>query len=429
MKKIYFIIALILNSLVTFSAQTEKLNQLFKDFEKNGGVTSIDIKKPMFNLLNSIDLDDEYLGKIKPIMSQVDGLKILIIPKITFPENLKSENVENIKLNEKKTARVNKALKDLNFNELMSLNNDGTSMKFLAENEKNNMLENLVFNIDSNDENIILMMNGKMKMEDVNKIINSNEIKTNSSGTSTSRNSFNSDNNSSYLSDESRNVGVFSGIHVSTGVVVNFKQDNQAELKVIADADKLQYIITKVENGVLKVYIDNKGQKNLKFKNMSVNVSAPNIENIKASSGAVFNAIDNLNEENIFVEVSSGSIVNGSFNISKSTNIKLSSGAVMNTQINTESVYVKSSSGSVANLKGNANWGSLDISSGAVCNAEEFKFNTLKAEATSGATISAHALEELSARASSGGTIKYRGNPKIDSTISKMSGGSLKPIN
>ena len=63
MKKIYFIIALILNSLVTFSAQTEKLNQLFKDFEKNGGVTSIDIKKPMFNLLNSIDLDDEYLGE------------------------------------------------------------------------------------------------------------------------------------------------------------------------------------------------------------------------------------------------------------------------------------------------------------------------------------------------------------------------------
>lgn len=429
MKKIYFIIALILNSLVTFSAQTEKLNQLFKDFEKNGGVTSIDIKKPMFNLLNSIDLDDEYLGKIKPIMSQVDGLKILIIPKITFPEDLKSENVENIKLNEKKTARVNKALNDLNFNELMSLNSDGASMKFLAENEKNDTLENLVFNIDSNDENIILMMNGKMKMEDVNKIINSSEAKTSSSSTTTVRNSFNSDSNSSYLSGESRNVGEFSGIHASTGVVVNFKQGNRSDIKIIADADKLQYIITKVEDGILKVYIDNKGQKNLKFKNMSVNVSAPKIETIKASSGAVFNAIDDLNEENIFVEISSGSVVNGNFNTSKSTNVKLSSGGTINTQINSESIYVKGSSGSIANLNGNANLGSIDISSGAVCNAAGFKFKTLKAEATSGATISAHAVGELSVTASSGGTIKYKGNPKIDSNISKMSGGSLKPIN
>ena len=73
--------------------------------------------------------------------------------------------------------------------------------------------------------------------------------------------------------------------------------------------------------------------------------------------------------------------------------------------------------------------GSIDISSGAVCNAAGFKFNTLKAEATSGATISAHAVGELSVTASSGGTIKYKGNPKIDSNISKMSGGSLKPIN
>jgi hypothetical protein len=49
---------------------------------------------------------------------------------------------------------------------------------------------------------------------------------------------------------------------------------------VIADSDKLEYIITKVEKGILKIYIDNKGMRNLRFKNLSVNVSSPRMDNI-----------------------------------------------------------------------------------------------------------------------------------------------------
>ena len=145
MKKIFFIIAIILSGFATSHAQTDKLNKLFQDFEKNGGVTSINIRKPMFKLLNTIDVNDAYVGKIKPILNEVDGLKILIIPKTTFPDNLEDDNVENIKLNLEKSEKVNRALKSLNFNELMTMNNDGTSMKFLAEEEKDNYLENQVF--------------------------------------------------------------------------------------------------------------------------------------------------------------------------------------------------------------------------------------------------------------------------------------------
>lgn len=426
MKHIFLLIMIFLGSFMTCSAQTEKLDQLFKDFEKNGGVTSIDIKKPMFKLLNNIDVDDEYLGTIKPILRQVDGLRVLIIPKATFPANLKSENLVNIKLNEEKTDKVNKALKNLNFNELMSLNNEGTSMKFLGETGKDDLLENLIFNIDSNEENIIFILNGKMKMEDVNKMINSTETKSNIS-VSSANNNFVQE-NTSYLNGESRNVGEFSGIQASMGVIVNFKQETPTQVKVIADADKLQYVMTKVENGVLKVFIDNKGQKNLKFKNISVNVSSPKMNQIKTSSGAIFNSISSINEENLIVDVSSGSVVNGSFNISTNVNLELSSGAVINSQINSENIMIKGSSGSAANISGNAKMGSMDVSSGAVCNAEDFKVNILNVESTSGAIISGHAVDSLKAKASSGGIINYKGNPKIESHINKITGGSLTSI-
>ena len=90
----------------------------------------------MFKLLNTIDVNDAYVGKIKPILNEVEGLKILIIPKITFPDRLKDENLANIRMNEEKTDRVNKALRSLNFNELMSMSSDGTSMKFPGRRRK-----------------------------------------------------------------------------------------------------------------------------------------------------------------------------------------------------------------------------------------------------------------------------------------------------
>ncbi|MGH1519604.1 DUF4252 domain-containing protein [Chryseobacterium sp. JK1] len=427
MKKIFFIIAIILNSLVTYSAQTDKLNQLFQDFEKNGGVTSINIKKPMFKLLNTIDVNDAYVGKIKPILNEVDGLKILIIPKATFPDALKDENLANIKLNEEKTEKVNRALKSLNFNELLSLNSDGTSMKFLAEDEKDNYLENLVFNVDSKEENIIFILNGKMKLSDVNKIVNSNGLATNSVTTSV-KTDFTSENTSSYLNGDSRNVGAFSKIDVSEGVTVNFKQENTRSVKVIADADKLQYIITRVEDGVLKIYIDNKGVRNLRFKNLSVNVSSPSLQRIKTSSGSIFTAVNPISENSLEIEADSGSILKGKFDIKQATAVSVTSGSVLKADISTQKMALSTSSGANVTLSGQVASAAIDISSGAYCKAEDLKINTGIVEATSGAALSILVTEKLKVSVSSGADVKLRGNPELDASVDKLSGGSLRQI-
>ncbi|PWN59116.1 DUF4252 domain-containing protein [Chryseobacterium viscerum] len=427
MKKIFFIIAIMLSSFATYSAQTEKLDKLFQDFEKNGRVTSINIKKPMFKLLNTIDVNDAYIGKIKPILNEVDGLKILIIPKITFPDRLKDENLANIKMNEDKTERVNKALKSLNFNELMSMSSDGTSMKFLAEEERDNYLENLVFNVDSKEENIIFILNGKMKLSDVNKIINSGETTT-SSVTTSVRNDLTSGNTSSYLNGDNRNVGEFSKIDASVGVNVTFKQENTRSVKVIADADKLQYVITKVENGVLKIYVDNKGVRNLRFKNLNVNVSAPNLQSIKTSSGSIFTAVNPVTENSMEIDAESGSIIKGTFNAKQAAAITVSSGAVLNTELTTQKLALDISSGASVSLSGEAVSAVIDISSGASCKADDLKIATAVAESTSGASLSLLVTDKLKVSVSSGAAVKLKGNPELDAKVDKVSGGSFRQI-
>lgn len=427
MKKIFFIIAIILSGFVTSSAQTDKLNKLFQDFEKNGGVTSINIKKPMFKLLNTIDVNDAYVGKIKPILNEVDGLKILIIPKATFPEDLEDDNVENIKLNEEKSEKVNRALKSLNFNELMTMNNDGTSMKFLAEEEKDNYLENLVFNVDSKEENIIFILNGKMKMSDVNKIINSSELKTNSVSTSV-RNDLTSDNTSSYLNGDNRNVGEFSRIEASVGVNVIFKQENNRNVKVIADADKLQYVITKVENGVLKIYIDNKGQRNVRFKNLSINVSSPHIYGVKTSSGSMFTVLDTVVENNMDIEAEAGSVIKGNFNIKQDAAVNVSSGSVLKADLTASKLTLDISSGANVNLSGQAASAVIDVNSGSSTKLEDLKIASAVAESTSGASLSLFVTDKLKIKVSSGAAVKLKGNPELDAKVDKISGGTLRQV-
>ncbi|MCS3530761.1 DUF4252 domain-containing protein [Chryseobacterium sp. JUb7] len=421
MKKIIIIFALAFSHFFNAYGQ-DKLDQLFEKYQEVEGVTSIKIAKPMFGMLNNLDLGDAELDQIKPLLAKINGLKVLIAEKSADGKSAKGQKLAQI------NKDISSYLKTLNYNEIMTMNSNGAKIKFLsAEASKDGILDDLLLSIDSGgEENILVKLDGRLSMDDVNKIISSSETKINSA--TNTKNNLTSGDNTSYLSGESRNVGEFSGIQVSTGVIVNFNQESPTSVKVIADADKLQYIVTKVENGVLNVYIDNKGQKKLKFKNISVNVSSPRMDNIKTSSGAIFNCISDIREKNIKVDLSSGSVVNGSLN-ADNAEVALSSGAVINSEINSKDIIIKGSSGAAANLTGKANMGSIDVSSGAVCNAEGLKFTNLKAESTSGAVTSAHASEMLKATASSGGTIKYKGNPKIDANISKTSGGTLKPIN
>ncbi|KQT28496.1 hypothetical protein ASG22_20055 [Chryseobacterium sp. Leaf405] len=421
MKKIFIIFALVFTHFYNVYGQ-DKLDQLFDKYQEVEGVTSIKIAKPMFGMLSSLDLGDAELDQIKPLLAKINGLKVLIAEKSGDGTTIKGKMLDQM------NKDISSYLSHLNYSEIMTMNSGGAKIKFLSAEEKNGILDDLLLSIDGGgEERILVKLDGKLSMDDINKIINSSE--TNTNPVTNTRSNLTSGNTTSYLNGESRNVSEFSGIQVSTGVNVVFKQESPTNVKVIADADKLQYIITKVENGTLKVYVDNKGQKNLKFKNISVNVSSPKMDNIKTSSGATFTTVNAVNEADLTVDASSGSVVKGKFNITNNANVEATSGTNIKVEVNSKSLVFKGSSGSDTNIEGGALVAVFDISSGAVCRGENFRANQVEAESTSGANLSVNVTNKLKVKASSGGTIKYKGNPQITSDISKISGGSLKQIN
>lgn len=417
MKKIFIICTLVLSHFFNVYGQKNKLDQLFDKYQDVEGVTSIKIAKPMFGMLSNLNLGDAELDQIKPLLSKIDGLKVLIT------ENTKGE-LANV------NKEISSYLSNLNYSEIMSVKNAGSKVKFLSSEAKNDgTLDNMLLSIDSGGgESILVMLDGRLSMDDVNKIINSGETKTNTTRTSVS-NSFTSDNTTSYLNGENRNVGQFSKIEVSLGVNVNYKQENSTSVNVLADSDKLQNVITKVENGVLKVYVDNKGKNNLKFKNLTINVSSPHLETINATVGGSFTTIKSLTENNLSIKTESGGSVKGNFIVKETTNVDMSSGGDFKADLITNRLVLNNSSGASVVLAGNAKTANIDVNSGASCKADNFIINTADAQSTSGASLSLHVKDKLKVNVSSGGSVKLKGNPDLDSRVDKISGGSLKQIN
>lgn len=230
----------------------------------------------------------------------------------------------------------------------------------------------------------------------------------------------------SYLNGDSRNVGEFSKIDASVGVIVNYKQDNNRSVKVIADADKLKYVITEVEDGVLKIYIDNKGQRNVRFKNLSINVSSPHLKGIKTSSGSIFTAVDTVTDNSLDIEAEAGSVVKGKFDIKQAAAVNVNSGSVLKAELNASKLALDISSGANVNLSGQATSAVIDVNSGSFCKADDLKIATAVAESTSGASLSLFVTDKLKVSVSSGAAVKLKGNPELDARVDKVSGGSLR---
>ena len=157
MKTILVLISLFVCSMT--QAQISKLDQIFEQYKEHKGVTSIKIGKPMFKMLNKMKMSDSDLETIKPLLSKVNSIKMLIF------ENAGS-SIQN---------DVSSAIRNLKYEELIAINSEGNNIKFLAENVDGDFLNNLLLSINSGDgETIFMILDGALKYDDLNALVSKN---------------------------------------------------------------------------------------------------------------------------------------------------------------------------------------------------------------------------------------------------------------
>ena len=421
MKKLLLIFALTFSYFIQINAQKDKLDQLFDKYQESEGVTSIKIAKPMFNMLNKLNINDSELEQIKPLLSKINGLRILIVEKPTVANNTVSQNKINLGNFQSLQSDINNSIKNMKYEELMTVNSKDNKIKFLSSDATNGILDNLLLNISSEGNTVLMMLDGKISMDDVNKLINETQIygMGGSEGNTTSA-------SSGSAREEVRKVASFSGIQVSSGINVSFTQE--AQQKVVVDSDRPEFVKTEVVGDILKIYIDNNNNRNLKFKKLSVTVSAPELSKIAVNSGANFNTLNTVKSDYFQIAATSGANLKADLDTKGKVELSTTSGSNVRLNVNADELEMSATSGSSATLYGKIRATTFDVSSAATVNAQDLETQKSKINASSAANIKVNATENINVTGTSGASVRYRSNNNVKRDAALTGGASMKPL-
>ena len=197
-----------------------------------------------------------------------------------------------------------------------------------------------------------------------------------------------------------RKAGYFNSVKVSTAIDLILTQGGSESIKVEADDNLHEYIITEIKDNTLRIYID----ANLReVKEMNVYVTMKDIEKISATSAGDVIGKTVIKSDELYLSTSSAG------------DIKL--------DIQVQRLKCKISSAGDMTLTGSTDELDANLSSAGDLNAFELTARVAEVSASSSGNAKVNVKEKLWARASSAGDIYFKGNPPEVDAHSSSAGG------
>lgn len=210
---------------------------------------------------------------------------------------------------------------------------------------------------------------------------------------------------------EKRTVGSFHGIEVATGIELTLTQGNTEEVAVSASTPEFRdRIVTKVENGILKIQYETKTgsiNKRNETKDLKAYVSFKSLDRLYVTTGAEVEIVGTLQ--------------------SSSLDMKANTGAEIKGQVDIATLKLDQNTGSRVTLSGKADKLEAEGSTGSRFMGEDLVTNTSDVHVSTGARATVNAEKELQVKASTGGIVKYKGNAGIRE-IKTNTGGTVSKI-
>lgn len=204
---------------------------------------------------------------------------------------------------------------------------------------------------------------------------------------------------------ENRSVGSFNGVKVAEGIDVYLKKGDKEALRVEVTGIKTSDVLTEVSGEYLKIHMK---EGRYRDRTVKVYVTFVAVNKLSASSAS-----------NIFAE---GTIK------TRQLSLSASSAATIDIQLEVDDLEVSASSAAELELRGKAKNVEIEASSAAEVDAYDMVAERVEVEVSSAGSAKVNAVKEIKAHASSGGSIRYKGNPERSNTNSS-SGGSVKKSN
>ena len=203
---------------------------------------------------------------------------------------------------------------------------------------------------------------------------------------------------------QTRKTDSFRGISVTSGIDLYLTQGNSEEVIIKADPEIIDDIITEVKDGILHIYMKNRNNW-MWNKDRKAYVTFDDLSKLDVSAGADVEAENTFKLDEIKISVSSGA------------DLEID-------DLTAESVWLDTSSGSDAEISGQVVNFNASSSSGSDLSCSDLVSENCEVSASSGADVEVHVTKKLKASASSGGDVRYKGNPN-QKDINESSGGDV----
>jgi hypothetical protein len=202
---------------------------------------------------------------------------------------------------------------------------------------------------------------------------------------------------------ETRQLGKFNGIRVGEAIDVYLKKGDKESARIEVDGVSLSDVETEITENVLRIRM-RRGNYNGRH-SVKAYVTYVEIKRITSASAA-----------NVFSD-----------GVLKASTLEITcvSAASIELKLEADNVTIEVASAGDVTLEGKARSLTLETGSAGSVDAYNFECENVEATAASAGTAKINVTKSLKAEASSGGSIRYRGNPTSTNTDSS-SGGSVK---
>ncbi len=203
---------------------------------------------------------------------------------------------------------------------------------------------------------------------------------------------------------EKRDIGSFNSIEAETGLKVYVKfGEPTGVVEVEADENLQQYIRTELRGNTLVIKSDRSIHH---ARARDVYVSAGPLKEIRVSSAAQLKGQNRLDADMIELNVSSA--------------------GTLDLDMNAGTLHIDASSSGKMNLSGKARKLVASVSSAGQINGDDLEVTDCEADASSAGQMNLNITGELSATASSAGSIRYKGEPTVKKLESSSAGSISK---
>lgn len=162
MKKYLFLLPVLMIVSVALNAQNDAISRFFSKYAEEERFTSIFISPKMFQLIAKIETDDEDWNKMRDVVKDLGGLRVLTADSIT----------DGVALYKEALAKVPQA----EYSELLTVR-DGKENVRIWTKDSGSIIEELLLLVGAPDEFVLLSFTGKIDLDKISNLSKSLDIK------------------------------------------------------------------------------------------------------------------------------------------------------------------------------------------------------------------------------------------------------------